>query len=173
MSGLRNLRRVPNPGVPRLPFETGHRSPLMPPQQNIPRCVEPPTGLVLKRMEESIRYPDRLNPISAKSENDSHYHHLDFLRACAVLIVFFAHLIHALVPIARTGLGSAGHFAVLMFFVHTSLVLFMSLDRLPPKRRFLQFGVRRVFRIYPLLIATVLVVLWLGLPLRPGFRPFL
>jgi len=61
-----------------------------------------------------------------------------------------------------------------MFFVHTSLVLFMSLERLSLRRRYAQFYVRRIFRIYPLAVATVAVVLWTGWPPAPwlgAFRP--
>jgi peptidoglycan/LPS O-acetylase OafA/YrhL len=63
-------------------------------------------------------------------------------------------------------LGQAG---VLAFFVHTSLVLMQSLERMqsahPDFRRLaMSFYVRRFFRIYPLAIAVIVAVLVLGLP---------
>jgi peptidoglycan/LPS O-acetylase OafA/YrhL len=52
---------------------------------------------------------------------------LDLLRATAVLTVFLAHLLIGLGVKPREEVGAAG---VLIFFVHTSLVLMMSLSRL-------------------------------------------
>jgi peptidoglycan/LPS O-acetylase OafA/YrhL len=94
----------------------------------------------------------------------SRYNHLDFLRSSAVMLVFFAHFTNTVATTARTGLGSAAHFGVLMFFVHTSLVLGMSWDRLPSGSRIGKFYVRRIFRIYPLAVITVLFMLFAGLP---------
>ena len=68
-----------------------------------------------------------------------------------------------------------GRLGVLFFFVHTTLVLMFSLERLQPKYGgvvlFLAFWVRRIFRIYPLSILIVLVVFLGHLPvehLPPG-----
>lgn len=87
-------------------------------------------------------------------------HNLDFLRSVAVLSVFLAHLRHFVT--GETGLFEwhLGQFGVLMFFVHTSLVLMMSLERMGSvsKRIFGSFFIRRFFRIYPLSVVTVLVV---------------
>ncbi len=52
------------------------------------------------------------------------YAHLDFVRSVAVLLVFGGHLSHTLGQ--DRGTGSAAHSGVLMFFVHTCLVLFLS-----------------------------------------------
>lgn len=85
---------------------------------------------------------------------------LDFLRSVAVSCVFFAHLLHF--STGRIGIFEwhLGQLGVLMFFVHTSLVLMMSLDRMqvPPRQMFTSFYVRRLFRIYPLSIVCLLVI---------------
>jgi peptidoglycan/LPS O-acetylase OafA/YrhL len=86
---------------------------------------------------------------------------LDVLRAGAVLCVLVDHTI-----VAQTGetlaLWTLGRIGVLVFFVHTSLVLMASLERRPDGA--LAFYVRRAFRIYPLAIVTVLAVVALDLP---------
>lgn len=81
---------------------------------------------------------------------------LDFVRSVAVLLVFFGHLIYIFDN--DHFVSSAAHFGVLLFFVHTSLVLFMSLERIARKdnRLFARFYMQRVFRIYPLSIVAVL-----------------
>jgi peptidoglycan/LPS O-acetylase OafA/YrhL len=76
---------------------------------------------------------------------------------------------------------SLGRFGVLLFFVHTSLVLMHSMERSGMSGRPLvkNFYIRRLFRIYPLSILTVLIALALGLDsningiagLSKGVRP--
>ncbi|HYO80846.1 MAG TPA: acyltransferase, partial [Bryobacteraceae bacterium] len=96
---------------------------------------------------------------------------LDLLRACAVMCVFFAHLVDW---VTRTRweitrhLGQAG---VLMFFVHTSLVLMLSLERSSIQVRgagklITDLYLRRAFRIYPLAVLCVVVSVLFGYP--PG-----
>jgi peptidoglycan/LPS O-acetylase OafA/YrhL len=102
---------------------------------------------------------------------------LDLLRATAVLLVVASHLLDALAPghpvLKTTGLVGAipGHLGVWMFFIHTSLVLMMSLERLSATggRVAARFYIRRLFRIYPLSIFTVVTVLALRIP--PFFEP--
>jgi peptidoglycan/LPS O-acetylase OafA/YrhL len=55
---------------------------------------------------------------------------------------------------------------VMLFFVHTSLVLMYSLDRTAARGTFLlrNFYLRRAFRIYPLSIAIVVVILAFRIP---------
>ncbi|MGA2447879.1 MAG: acyltransferase family protein [Polyangiaceae bacterium] len=93
------------------------------------------------------------------------------LRSAAVSFVVAFHL--ALFFGTRISLGgrwgALGHWGVLLFFVHTCLVLMQSLERL--QRRipsahvlFTAFMVRRCFRLLPLSILTVLIVALLRLP---------
>lgn len=86
---------------------------------------------------------------------------LDFLRSVAVLLVFCVHYYDI-----STGTGKnwgfvwhIGQLGVMMFFVHTCLVLMWSLERsdLPGWRLFSAFYIRRAFRLYPLTIVCVLL----------------
>jgi peptidoglycan/LPS O-acetylase OafA/YrhL len=88
---------------------------------------------------------------------------LDLIRAVAVLSVFFAHL-HDFVAGDHAMLG--WHFAqmgVLIFFVHTSMVLMLSLERmrLNGPAMFGAFYIRRFFRLYPLSMFCVTVAMLL------------
>jgi peptidoglycan/LPS O-acetylase OafA/YrhL len=92
---------------------------------------------------------------------------LDFLRAFAVLIVLTQHLCRRLhvEHIAWAPTTSLGLFGVLLFFVHTSLVLMYSMERgglhgVPLLR---DFYIRRIFRIYPLSILAIAAALALHL----------
>jgi len=67
-----------------------------------------------------------------------------------------------------------GRLGVLMFFVHTSIVLMLSLERSEQRNSsdlFRDFYIRRAFRIYPLSIACVLLVSAFGVPQTPGGVP--
>jgi peptidoglycan/LPS O-acetylase OafA/YrhL len=91
---------------------------------------------------------------------------LDVLRAIAVLSVYFAHLLATLkIHIS----WDMGEFGVLIFFVHTSLVLMMSLERIQLAGRplFTTFYVRRFFRIYPLSVLCVSLIVLFHLPRGP------
>ena len=104
---------------------------------------------------------------------------LDCLRALAVAFVVFDHLVLTLHP-RIYGLNPAGralgNYGVLIFFVHTSLVLMLSMQRSSARenRLFLPFYVRRFFRIYPVADACVFVIAvsafspdWWGTPAGP------
>ena len=86
---------------------------------------------------------------------------LDFLRTFAVLLVVARHLLGAFrIEDSRWIHPQAiGIFGVLLFFVHTSLVLMFSLERqlkrTSNKHFYKTFLVRRIFRIYPLSIFVV------------------
>jgi peptidoglycan/LPS O-acetylase OafA/YrhL len=100
---------------------------------------------------------------------------LDLLRTVAVLLVLVSHAPHPLGLYGKPGwdLEYLGHFGVTMFFIHTSLVLSMSMARLEQQgeRLVASFYIRRAFRIYPLSILTVLLVFALHIP--PWFHtPF-
>ncbi len=56
---------------------------------------------------------------------------------------------------------------MLIFFVHTSLVLLMSLDRTKADHPWLHFYVRRIFRIYPLSIMVIVIALLFRIPSMP------
>lgn len=93
---------------------------------------------------------------------------LDMLRSVAVLLVLLDHTLkffgHEYV------LGSEvnwwGRLGVALFFVHTSLVLMLSLERSKVKgwRLPASFYIRRAFRILPLSAAVVLLVWLLNIP---------
>jgi peptidoglycan/LPS O-acetylase OafA/YrhL len=97
---------------------------------------------------------------------------LDFLRSIAVLLVLVDHLFIA------AGLAGKfpsafvlGHLGVLLFFVHTSLVLMLSLERSDERTSrnvFRDFYIRRAFRIYPLSIACVVLVCAFQVPFMPN-----
>jgi peptidoglycan/LPS O-acetylase OafA/YrhL len=95
---------------------------------------------------------------------------LDLLRSAAVLMVLGFHLclLGGLNPTRTTNLEPIGHFGVLIFFVHTSLVLMLSMRRtgLLGAPLFWAFYIRRFFRIYPLSIAVVLLMVGFHVPSR-------
>jgi peptidoglycan/LPS O-acetylase OafA/YrhL len=92
---------------------------------------------------------------------------LDFLRAIAVLLVLTQHLCRRMhvEHIAWIPTTSLGLFGVLIFFVHTSLVLMYSMDRsgLHGAPLLKDFYIRRIFRIYPLSILAVVAAVALHL----------
>jgi len=116
-------------------------------------------------------------PFALQSESPN----LDFLRVIAILSVYIAHVLDTLgladlSPSGRTDLAwYLGRFGVLVFFVHTSLVLMMSLERTELANRplFSSFYVRRFFRIYPLsmLCVAIIVLFRLPGPLVKWFNP--
>jgi peptidoglycan/LPS O-acetylase OafA/YrhL len=87
---------------------------------------------------------------------------LDILRSMAVGCVLYAH-VAGRNPWVWTGIGRYG---VLIFFVHTSLVLMLSLGRLRADGAglFAAFYVRRAFRVYPLSMTAVLAAVLLHIP---------
>ena len=105
-----------------------------------------------------------------RSSNESG--NLDFLRAYAVLSVYIGHLLQTFHidkvagPLTIFDLAQTG---VLIFFVHISLVLMLSLDRLRlvGSRLFAVFYIRRAFRIYPLSIVAVVATVAAALPSFP------
>ena len=103
-------------------------------------------------------------PVSQDSTN------LDFLRATAVFLVLLDHTIKFwgypfLIGLNIEWLGRLG---VLLFFVHTCTVLMLSLERQQGNfagwNDCLYFYTRRIFRIYPLSILCVLLVVSIGIP---------
>ena len=94
---------------------------------------------------------------------------LDLLRTLAVLLVLACHVLLFFGLIHRGDFfWSIGSWGVLLFFVHTSTVLMMSIERQIESgaaRPYVTFLLRRVFRIYPLSVTTVAAVVLLRLPL--------
>jgi len=92
---------------------------------------------------------------------------LDMLRSIAVLLVLLDHVLLAAghmqldTPPGSWPVRSIGFFGVYIFFIHTSLVLMWSLERRPHT---LEFYVRRIFRIYPLAVVAILLVVVFRLP---------
>lgn len=93
-------------------------------------------------------------------------HNLDILRSIAVLLVLGDHLgIATLAAHWRHTFAALGRLGVLLFFVHTSLVLMSSLERQGERPDWIRtFYIRRAFRIYPLAMFAVGLVLVLGIP---------
>jgi len=92
---------------------------------------------------------------------------LDFLRATAVSLVLLDHIteigpIHSVRWVAQR----LGWIGVMLFFVHTSLVLMFSLQRTRASGTSLlqHFYVRRAFRIYPLAAVVILTIVAFQLP---------
>jgi peptidoglycan/LPS O-acetylase OafA/YrhL len=110
---------------------------------------------------------------------------LDLLRSLAVGGVLADHILENHAYLTETSFHPwdwyLGRCGVLMFFVHTSLVLMMSLERSKTKvdRLTLQtfvapFYLRRIFRIYPLSLLCVAIVLGFQIPPNartPEFEP--
>ena len=102
---------------------------------------------------------------------------LDLLRAIAVSCVLGAHLLLCLVDekilhVAdyaqwKSDTNELGHLGVLFFFVHTALVLMLSLERGPRAGLIVNFYIRRIFRIYPLSIACIVLVVLFHVPQVP------
>ncbi len=103
-------------------------------------------------------------PGAAESAN------LDLLRTLAVLFVVAFHLllVFGFRPQLGVQLGQLGLWGVLIFFVHTSTVLMLSLERqeqrAPGAPKLGEFLLRRAFRVYPLSVLTVVLVVALRLP---------
>jgi peptidoglycan/LPS O-acetylase OafA/YrhL len=102
---------------------------------------------------------------------------LDVLRAFALVLVVGIHLIGMGLDLRhQPRLWQIGQIGLLLFFVHTSLVLMASLERLETieksrRRLCFVFYVRRAFRIYPLAIACVLGYLAFQVPGTEVPRP--
>jgi len=100
---------------------------------------------------------------------------LDILRSIAVLLVLLDHGLdmvgakHNLEASLRDFDTCVGRLGVLLFFVHTNLVLNFSLARFRTSgwTLFRNFLVRRAFRLYPLSILCVLLVAIFKLPSTP------
>ncbi len=109
-----------------------------------------------------------------------HKANLDVLRAFAVSCVVIHHLTLTLhfytgfMPLHLLDYFRAlGHAGVLAFFVHTSLVLMYSLERMHRAggKFAIGFYIRRIFRIYPLAIVAILIALAFHFPSKTWDDP--
>jgi peptidoglycan/LPS O-acetylase OafA/YrhL len=101
---------------------------------------------------------------------------LDLLRSVAVLFVLGFHInlfflknhYYPTDNVGRFYFHQAGQWGVLIFFVHTSLVLMMSLERQRARYAgdplFVPFMTRRIFRIFPLSMIVVVLVWAFSIP---------
>jgi len=111
--------------------------------------------------------------IEEKSIRDNHgtlgvthdLSNLDVLRAFAVLAVAGSHLYRSVVGISHfpAFVDNFGVGGVLFFFVHTALVLLMSMQRTKSNHLAFGFYIRRAFRIYPLCWTCIILILATGL----------
>lgn len=111
------------------------------------------------------------NLLKKKSSHNLQIDSLDGLRGVAVLFVFLSHLSAAKLPaLSFRGLG---HYGVYLFFVLSSFLLTIPLlketTNLYSGRLWLNYAIRRFFRIYPLYIIAV-VVWYYRLAARYDFR---
>lgn len=89
---------------------------------------------------------------------------LDFMRAIAVSLVVFSHTIGMFTYSVQVGpidIVELGRTGVLIFFVHTCCVLMQSLER---DSHVATFYVRRLFRIYPLAVVCISLIMLISLP---------
>jgi peptidoglycan/LPS O-acetylase OafA/YrhL len=91
---------------------------------------------------------------------------LDVLRTFAVLAVVLSHI--SIYEQWNFGIHALGLTGVCLFFVHTCLVLMWSLQRDPHTGR---FYIRRWFRLFPLWIVVLTIVVLFKIPTSPGFAP--
>jgi peptidoglycan/LPS O-acetylase OafA/YrhL len=93
---------------------------------------------------------------------------LDLMRSLAVLSVFGDHIAgqFGISQMYGEWFWALGHWGVLLFFVHSSFVLMMSLERLRlgGLKLHTTFYIRRLFRIYPLSMLTVVMVVMTRIP---------
>jgi peptidoglycan/LPS O-acetylase OafA/YrhL len=110
----------------------------------------------------------KLNTDQATEPLTGGIRNLDALRALAVLFVLFSHTARVVkpAPVVLRSIELTGKFGVLLFFIHTSLVLMMSIER-NSAHSATSFYIRRAFRIYPLSTLCILAVLLFHIPPMP------
>ena len=126
-------------------------------------CSQPPRPL---QTSTWITFWSETYPLLPTGIQGGPLRNLDLLRSCAVLLVAFSHFVPTCLRWSDHGMGRLG---VMVFFVHTSLVLMMSMERSVAAKvnSVRTFYLRRAFRIYPLSILTVLAVTCMHIPADP------
>jgi peptidoglycan/LPS O-acetylase OafA/YrhL len=98
---------------------------------------------------------------------------LDLVRSIAVISVVVEHTLLSLgiLKIGPFPIPFLGVMGVMIFFVHTTLVLMWSLERKPDT---LDFYIRRAFRIYPLALLAIAIVMIFHAPVAgtASLQPF-
>ncbi len=114
-----------------------------------------------EQRQSDIESSSRLRVESATPYAPHESANLDLLRAVAVILVFLSHSVELCWGLYGRWkpLWNIGRLGVLMFFVHTTLVLMWSLERSSAEgwRLPVTFYIRRIFRLYPLSIVCVLL----------------
>ena len=148
------------------------------------RAVAIALALARRRLEaRRNNVEERSRPVPAEARNSiprtmpgEMSFNLDFLRSAAVLLVVgfhFAKLFNW--QFGRLRVTDIGLLGVMLFFVHTTLVLMFSLERQRARSTaplFFPFMVRRCFRIYPLAILVVTFVYLFRIPSDLQFGRF-
>lgn len=116
-------------------------------------------------MERTLIQKDPVQDHGESSAKTNDLRNLDVLRAFAVLAVAGSHLDRYAVGPAHfpSFIDNFGVGGVLFFFVHTMLVLLLSMQRTRSRHLVSGFYIRRAFRIYPLCWACIILVLATGL----------
>jgi peptidoglycan/LPS O-acetylase OafA/YrhL len=107
-----------------------------------------------------------------------HFDALDGLRGLAALAVMFSHLAYAYTDtVSPDGLAgtilmavrNTGHAAVVLFFALSGFVLFVAFER-RPDTPYVSYLIRRLFRIWPALLAALIIaaILHALIPLTPA-----
>ncbi len=115
-------------------------------------------------------YGDSLVVVTSTTNHRREFANLDLLRAVAVSSVVGCHLTEVYNFWLKLSTHPFdfyfGRIGVLLFFVHTSLVLLMSMERsgLRGSALHVDFYIRRIFRVYPLAIFCIAVVWLLQVP---------
>ncbi len=133
-----------------------------------------PFGISERRATtRSARFAGRPSPMEKVTANSGN---LDLLRSFAVLLVVGFHLAKFFNwRIEKLRVTDFGLLGVMLFFVHTTLVLMFSLERQSAGSRaslLVPFLVRRCFRIYPLAILVVTFVFLFHIPSDLQFGRF-
>jgi peptidoglycan/LPS O-acetylase OafA/YrhL len=100
---------------------------------------------------------------------------LDFMRALSTVVVVGIHYLGMTGRVPHA-MGALPRVVVLMFFVHTSFVLMLSLERQQiksPEKLWRRFMLRRFFRVYPLPILVLAAIILFRIPSQmvpPSFQ---
>jgi peptidoglycan/LPS O-acetylase OafA/YrhL len=126
--------------------------------------------------KDSRPVPAGVGNSSPRSNPEAKSFNLDFLRSTAVLLVVCFHLAKLFNwQFGKLRVTDVGLLGVMLFFVHTTLVLMFSMERQRARSNaplFFPFMVRRCFRIYPLAILVVTFVYLFRIPSDLQFGRF-